>query len=245
MYYAENLRMKLSSVRTPHFSRYLVDFCTYLKEIVHDSATPQGLLSDVIRAKQDIMARNYSPVLSKDLKSSLIKNQNEILVSIALFPQVVDAITDSQFSYSFRYFFKEDFGFLPPKLLMHGKYYSDVVVDAVNWWTNAVFFPKNHFSYVRIPGFYEDFFAKNSTFTEKQYGTFQSLLAQLIEIRLLEEGKCVIGVHHDEHNVLSTAVLPLSCKDAGEILPERITMTIGKEFLISFEGVEEMAQLAG
>ena len=244
MYYADNLQTKFSSVRTPQFSRFLVLFCTYLSHIVHDCATPEVLLSDVIRAKQDIMTRSFSPVLSKDLRSSLIGSQNEILSSIALFPQIVDDITDHQFSFSFRYFFKEDFGFLPPKLLRRGEYYDDTVVDAVNWWTNAIFFPKKRFSHIRVSGFFEKFFEEIPSFTDKQYGTFQSLLAQLITIRILEDGSCSIGIHHDEKMVLSTAVRALSLENLEALLPENTVMTIGKDHFVTYERILEKAQKA-
>ena len=154
-----NVREKLSQSRKmcEGMSERAYLLADYMSEIAaSDTITPFGLVACLSRAIEDTYQERWREGTKKqELCLSLLEDAKRIRNQAVNIPQIIDVIADEDFAEEFRAICKEKFDFNPPKYGTPKQLeeYPEYVKVAVNWWANAIFFPKLDTPGAAVPTF--------------------------------------------------------------------------------------------
>lgn len=208
-----NVREKLSNCRElcTDMSERAYLLADYMSEIAPDTISPLGLAVCLARAVRDIsQERRWMKIAKKEelryqlsFISQKIQNQAENI------PQIIDVIADEDFAKEFREICKEQFGFNPPKYgSTEVRDYPEYVKVAVNWWANALFFPKLDTPGAAIPSFVASLIEEEvgvKSYSNEELLNFQTTLADEIMEDINAWGVCTLSVDYHPCDALKAA----------------------------------------
>lgn len=134
--------------------------------------------------------------------------QYNILDQVELFPQIVDMITDENYSQEFRVYFRKIFGKEPQsmkKIENTISEYPEYVVAAVNWWASAVSSTNNSFPGVNNPVLEVMMKGINKKDNAKDMSAFKETLAREIMDAMSHCDVCHLDVDYSPCDILSKA----------------------------------------
>ena len=204
-----NVKEKLSKIREycVGMSEDVYAITDHMADIAEESFTPEGLVSCLLAAKENI--KNQRNGLSPEgiaMSRYLRDNKYRVLKSIIYIPQVIDEIAESEFAEEFRRICNEEYGFNPPKRFYEklDEIYPKYVRVAVDWWCNEMFWKrfKNTGTYLNS--------IMIDTSDSKQYSAeeiklFKNSLADEIFKHMQEYSSCNIEVDFFPCSLLAKA----------------------------------------
>ncbi len=231
-----NVREKLSQSRKmcEGMSERAYLLADYMSEIAaSDTITPFGLVACLSRAIEDTYQERWREGTKKqELCLSLLEDAKRIRNQAVNIPQIIDVIADEDFAEEFRAICKEKFDFNPPKYGTPKQLeeYPEYVKVAVNWWANAIFFPKLDTPGAAVPTFLVQIIEEEvgvKSYSNEELLNFKTTLADEIMEDINAWGVCNLSVDYHPCDALEVAGKKIDVHQAFGY-PLRTSMSIWK-----------------